>query len=117
VSSPNRSSPALLEAAVVVVTVGSLILLLAWDMSPASFGARAHDMLGAVPLGAVAVVCILQPLVRRASRMELLKSALLAAAFLFWAANQLWPDAPRATLFNDLAIALFVADIVVPWGT
>jgi hypothetical protein len=36
---------------------------------------------------------------------------MLAVAFLFWAANQLWPDLPQATLFNDIAIALFVLDV------
>ena len=36
---------------------------------------------------------------------------MLAAAFLFWAANQFWPDVPQATLFNDLAVALFVIDV------
>jgi hypothetical protein len=25
--------------------------------------------------------------------------------------NQLWPDLPQATLFNDLAVALFVIDV------
>ncbi|HTW30169.1 MAG TPA: hypothetical protein VMD76_00725, partial [Candidatus Sulfotelmatobacter sp.] len=34
-----------------------------------------------------------------------------AMAFLFWAANQMWPELPQAMLFNDLAIALFVTDI------
>jgi hypothetical protein len=36
---------------------------------------------------------------------------MLAVAFLFWAANQLWPDLRQATLFNDIAIALFVLDV------
>jgi hypothetical protein len=43
--------------------------------------------------------------------MEFVKALLLAIAFLFWAANQLWPDLPQATLFNDIAIALFVLDV------
>jgi hypothetical protein len=43
--------------------------------------------------------------------MELLKAVLLSIAFFLWAANQLWPDFPQATLFNDLAIALFVLDV------
>ena len=43
--------------------------------------------------------------------MEVVKAALLAIAFLFWAANQLWPDIPQATFFNDIAIALFVLDV------
>jgi hypothetical protein len=43
---------------------------------------------------------------------------LLAIAFLFWAANQLWPGSAYATLFNDVAIALFVLDVflvIVGW--
>jgi hypothetical protein len=35
----------------------------------------------------------------------------LAAAFLFWAANQFWPSLPQASLFNDIAIGLFVLDV------
>jgi hypothetical protein len=43
---------------------------------------------------------------------------MLAAAFLLWAANQFWPDSTPATLFNDLAIGLFVLDVflvVIGW--
>jgi len=47
----------------------------------------------------------------RLARAELVKAILLATAFLFWAANQLWPHLRQATLFNDIAIALFVFDI------
>jgi hypothetical protein len=47
----------------------------------------------------------------RPAPLEIVKAVLLAVAFLFWAANQFWPDAPQATLFNDVAIALFVLDV------
>ena len=43
---------------------------------------------------------------------------MLAAAFLFWAGNQLWPDARCAVLLNDIAIALFVLDVflvIIGW--
>jgi hypothetical protein len=43
---------------------------------------------------------------------------MLSVAFLFWAANQPWPDLSQATLFNDIAIALFVLDVflvMVAW--
>ena len=46
-----------------------------------------------------------------ALRRKLFKTILLAAAFLFWAANQLWPNLPQASLFNDIAIGLFVLDV------
>ena len=47
----------------------------------------------------------------RPVRMEFVKAIMLAVAFLFWAANQLWPNLRQATLFNDVAIALFVLDV------
>jgi hypothetical protein len=39
------------------------------------------------------------------------KAIPLAIAFLFWSANQLWPNLSQATLCNDIAIALFVLDV------
>jgi hypothetical protein len=72
---------------------------------------RAHDVLGALPLALIAVACLAQQAARRAGWRDLLKAGLLAAAFLVWAANQLWPNLPQATLFNDIAIVLFVLDV------
>ncbi|HVV53176.1 MAG TPA: hypothetical protein VHO06_26195, partial [Polyangia bacterium] len=54
--------------------------------------------------------CLVHRLGSRPTRAELARTGLLAAAFLFWAANQFWPDLPQAMLFNDLAVALFVLD-------
>jgi hypothetical protein len=51
--------------------------------------------------------------VHRPPWRELVKVILLAAAFAFWAANQLWPNSPLATLWNDIAIALFVLDVLL----
>jgi len=42
---------------------------------------------------------------------EAVKAIMLAAAFLFWAANQFWPNIRQAVLFNDFAIGLFVIDV------
>lgn len=89
----------------------SLVVLLAWDVGPSLFPVRAHDILGAFPLAAIAFAYLAQQVVLRPGRKDQLKAVLLAVAFLFWAANQLWPDLPQATLFNDLAIALFVLDV------
>ena len=89
----------------------SLLLLIAWDAYPRAFPARAHELLGAVPLALIAVTYLLSQAVRRPGPAEWLKAILLAAAFLLWAANQFWPEAATATLFNDLAIALFVFDV------
>jgi hypothetical protein len=50
--------------------------------------------------------------------LEFAKAAMLAVAFLFWAANQIWPNLPQATLFNDIAIGLFVLDVflvIIGW--
>ncbi|MGB7264895.1 MAG: hypothetical protein WBC92_05245 [Terracidiphilus sp.] len=59
----------------------------------------------------IAVAYVVYQIVRRPARMEFAKAMMLAAAFLFWAANQYWPNLPQATLFNDIAIALFVLDV------
>jgi hypothetical protein len=94
-----------------ILTLAAVGLLLLWDAWPALFPPRAHDVLGALPLGSIAVAYVVHQAIRRPAPMDLLKAMLLAAAFLLWAANQLWPDLPQATLFNDLAIALFVLDV------
>jgi hypothetical protein len=99
--------PVLLAA----LTLATVVVLLAWDAVPQAFPARAHDLLGALPLGLIAVAYLVHERQRRPRRREFAKAVLLALAFLFWAANQLWPDAPQATLFNDVAIALFVFDV------
>ena len=86
-------------------------MLLTWDVNPKWFPARAHDSLAAFPLAMIAIAYVLYQTARRPSAMEFVKAIMLAAAFLFWAANQLWPEARAATLFNDIAIALFVLDV------
>jgi hypothetical protein len=94
-------------------TLLACVALLVWDVAPRSFPSRAHDVLGALPLGLVAVAYLAHELVRKPSLYDLARAGLLAGAFFFWAANQYWPDSPRATLFNDLAVVLFVLDVVL----
>jgi len=94
-----------------VVTLASIAMLLAWDAFPRLFPARSHDFLGAFPLAMIAFAYIVYQCSRRPARKEFAKAIMLAVAFLFWAANQLWPDLRQATLFNDIAIALFVLDV------
>ena len=94
-----------------VGTLVSVVVLLVWDLFPALFRPGAHDVLGALPLVLIALAYLVYQTVRRPGRQELLKAILLALAFLLWAANQLWPSLPQATLYNDLAIALFVLDV------
>jgi hypothetical protein len=68
----------------------------------------------------IAIAYLLYQSAHRPSAKEFAKALMLAVAFLFWAANQLCPDLPEATLFNDVAIALFVLDVflvMIGWPT
>jgi hypothetical protein len=94
-----------------VVTLADVGVLLVWDAFPRLFPARSHDFLAAFPLAMIAFAYLVYQIAHRPARMEFVKAVLLAMAFLFWAANQLWSGLPRATLFNDVAIALFVLDV------
>jgi hypothetical protein len=95
-----------------VIALASVGALAAWNFLPALFPPHAHNILGALPLGSIAFAYLAhQIVVRRPERKDLAKAILLAIAFLFWAANQLWPGLPQAGLFNDAAIALFVLDV------
>jgi hypothetical protein len=93
------------------VTLVDVAVLFAWDAFPHRFPARSHDVLAASSLTMIAVAYLVYQAVHRPPPRELAKAVMLAVAFLFWAANQLWPNLPQATLFNDIAIALFVMDI------
>ncbi len=103
----HRAAPLFLGT----LTLVSVAVLLVWDAAPALFPARAHDWLGAAPLALIAAAYLVYQSIRRPGPQELFKAVLLAIAFLLWAANQLWPASPRANLYNDLAIALFVLDV------
>ena len=103
----HRAAPAFLSA----LTMASVAVLLVWDAVPARFPSNAHNLLGALPLALIAVAYLVYQSIRRPGLAEFLKAVLLAVAFLFWAANQCWPSSPYATLYNDLAIALFVLDV------
>lgn len=94
-----------------VTTLAEVSVLLVWDARPRLFPSRAHDYLAAFPLALIAIAYLVYQVARRPARGEMVKAILLAAAFLLWAANQLWPNLPQATLFNDLAITLFVLDV------
>jgi hypothetical protein len=103
----HRTLPVFLGA----VTLLSAGVLFAWDAFPQLFPANAHDLLGAFPLAMIAIAYLVYQSAHRPPFKEVIKAVLLAVAFLFWAANQLWPRLPQATLFNDIAIALFVLDV------
>lgn len=95
-----------------VVTLAGVGLLL-WDVVPKLFPAGPHASLAAFPLAMIACVWPVDEATRRPVLWEEVKAVLLASAFLFWAANQLWPTLRQAILFNDLAIALFVFDVTL----
>ncbi len=103
----HRALPVILG----VATLASVGVLFAWDAMPRLFPARAHDVLAALPLALIAFAYLVYQTAHRPAPLEFVKAVLLAVAFLFWAANQFWPDLRQATLFNDIAIALFVLDV------
>jgi hypothetical protein len=101
-----------------VVTLAVVGVLLVWDAIPRQFPSRSHDFLAAFSLAMIALAYLAFQVAQRPVPAELVKAILLATAFLFWAANQFWPNLPQATLLNDAAIALFVLDVflvIVGW--
>ena len=103
----------LLSAALAVITLVSLAPLIVWDASPGLFPDQAHDVLAAVPLTTVALAYLIHQAARRVASIDFAKAILSAVAFVFWALNQLWPEHRHATLFNDVAVAAFVLDVVL----
>ena len=94
-------------------SLAGIVALLAWDIHPQHFPANSHAVLGAFPLAMIGFAWLARQAFQNASCREWLKAALLAAAFFFWAVNQCLRDAHAATICNDIAIALFVLDLVV----
>jgi hypothetical protein len=103
----HRSIPVIMG----VITLLSVVLLLVWDVRPTLFPAGAHAFLGALPLALIAFSYLLYQTAHRPPAMECVKAIMLAVAFLFWSANQFWPNPHQATVLNDVAIALFVLDV------
>jgi len=107
-----------LAAALGILTLVSVGILFLWDAAPRLFPARSHDFLGAFSLTMIAIAYLVYQVAHRPPIRDLAKAVLLALAFLFWAANQFWPESPHATLLNDIAIALFVFDVflvIIGW--
>lgn len=102
----HQAIPAILGA----ISLGGAGALFVWELFPGLFPAGAHGYLASFPLAMIALAYVLYRIGSRPSRAELAKAIVLAVAFLFWAANQLWPDPRQATVFNDIAIALFILD-------
>lgn len=101
-----------------MVTLAGVALLFVEDARPRLLPAGSHDVLAAFSLAMIACAYMVFQLLHRRPLAELVKTILLAAAFLFWAANQFWPNLPQASLYNDIAIGLFVLDVffvIVGW--
>jgi hypothetical protein len=103
--------------AVTILLVGVALLasgvLLALDTSPTFRGGDPRRVVSALPLVAIALACLAYHATWRPEPFDLLKRVLLSAAFLFWAANQLFPEEGWAPVANDVAIALFVLDLAL----
>ncbi len=96
-----------------VVAVVSAAALLVLDVSGDFRESDARRVISALPLISIALACLAFHATWTPERLDLLKRVLLSAAFLLWAANQLFPSAGWAPVANDLAIALFVLDLAL----
>lgn len=113
-----RRSQSLLSVTLGIITLAAVAVLLVSDAAPRLFPARSHDFLAAFSLGMIALAYLVYQLAHRPAALEFAKALMLAAAFLFWAANQFWPTLPQSMLFNDIAVALFVLDVflvIIGW--
>jgi hypothetical protein len=107
-----------LPTALGVLTLVSAALLLGADALPTLVDRKAHDVLGAFPLALIAIAYLGHQSVLRPAPKELLKTVMVAVAFLFWAANIMWPEPWLAMIFGDMAIVLFVVDVflvIIGW--
>ena len=107
-----------LAVALGILPLASVGILFVWDAAPRLFPAHSHDFLGAFSLAMIAVAYVVYQVAHHPPIRDRAKASLLAVAFLFWAANQFWPESRNATLFNDIAIALFVFDVflvIIGW--
>jgi len=93
------------------ITLAAVAMLFVDDARPRLLPASSHEVLAAFSLAMIALAYMVFQLLHRPPMAELVKTTLLAAAFLFWAANQFWSNLPQASLFNDIAIGLFVLDV------
>jgi hypothetical protein len=94
-----------------VITLVVVAAVLFSDAFPQVLPGRGHDRLAAASLAMIAFSYLVYQAAHRPGWKEWVKAILLAAAFVFWAANQAWPDTRQAILLNDMAIALFVLDV------
>jgi hypothetical protein len=103
----HRSIPVVLG----VAALAGAVALFAWDSFPKLFSAGIHNGIAAFSLAAIGFAYLVYQGSLQPSLWDRIKAILLAFAFFFWAANQLWSTWPQAVLFNDIAVALFVLDL------
>lgn len=111
-------SKRLIPAILGTVTLAGVAALLSSDAFPRFFPAGSHRLLAAFSLATITLAYLAYQIAHWPTAMEFLKGIMLAVAFLFWAANQFWPELSQASLFNDIAITLFVLDVflvIVGW--
>ena len=100
-------------ALLLALALVSSVVLLGLDTSQDFRESDARRVVSALPLIAIALACLAFHATWTPQPLDLLKRVLLSAAFLFWAANQLFPTAGWAAVANDIAIALFVLDLAL----
>jgi hypothetical protein len=102
-----------LRSVTAALMVLGVVVLLVCDVVPGLFPAKVHWAVAPLSLGLTAAAILLFYVAKGASRAEWVKALIVALAFLFWAGNQLCADVTIATDLNDVAIALFVLDVVL----
>jgi hypothetical protein len=73
--------------------------------------ARFHALLSSLPLALAGVAYVILQVRLKPARNALLRRLLLAAAFLFWALDQLLPPGRLAVFIGDLVISAYVLDL------
>ena len=99
-----KSSAKILARASLVAACG---LVLMNQLVPAAM----HTWLSALPLALAGTAFALLQLRLKPDRATLLKRLLLAAAFVFWAVDQMLPAGRLATFIGDAVIAAYVVDL------
>ena len=97
--------------AMLALALAAILVIL--DFTTGFLESPAHQVISAAPLAMIAVAHLVHQAIKHPSLLETLKAMVLAAAFLLWAAYQLLPGFPHVAVFNDLAIGLFVVDVVL----
>ncbi|MCL4421752.1 MAG: hypothetical protein M1115_01050 [Actinobacteria bacterium] len=92
------------------VISGILLILIDADVDLSSHGL--HSPISATPLLIAAALLILQALCQR-SWSTRIKLYIVAIAFLAWGLYQLFPGFSHSGDLNDLAIVLFVLDVLI----